>query len=387
MLLGILYAGGCCFINYKIAQKYDGNPLIAVILGLLLGLVGVAIYLSFMRSERLHTLFKSSGVICDGFGDLVSENQISHFSPIALKESDSFKCSWGDDVNRSPYLKINNELISNKEVKIKNNVFTIVGSLKKWPIELSLYKEGCLVKYRGKLYLTPFNESTECLIENRYEKVDIDYHFEPIQAIQTLLSGDYFYYYKSTLVSSGTKHDVDTRHYTKSGELDKRYSKQNQHTGGTHHYESYTYKEDFYQQANFSVSLILGMIDLCMILDIEGANNLLEALSVSLGKCQSNVSSVAKDPTDFYVVHFLTGDDRESIRNFLCGPMLKDDEGDSESGNLIVNGRPASEQEKLDFKARMREFKSHMGEFTRKNEARKLIENILKQRRNDLEGL
>ena len=152
----------------------------------------------------------------------------------------------------------------------------------------------------------------------------------------------------------------------------------------THHYESYNCEEDFYEQANFSVSLILGTIDLCMILDIEGANNLLEALSVSLGKGQSNVSSVAKDPTDFYVVHSLTEDDREAIRNFLCGKKLKTDEEDYEPGNLTVNGRPASEQEKLDFKARMKEFKSNMDEFTRKNEARELIEKIIEQRRNEL---
>ena len=205
---------------------------------------------------------------------------------------------------------------------------------------ITVYQEGILLRVYGKYY---FCEFASCKLEvaKNYtlsHDSDIFYYIcreEKLQEnYEKLLAGDYYYSYEKVLISDRSGVNADTRHYTKSGRLDKRYSKQNKNTGGTYRSREYSATEGFYDADGFVLSVDEGNIQF----KIDDKHEFLTLINIVYTKAGMPIPSFDEMPSyeDMYrfkninVVPLLKEEDRIKIKKYLN--TLKSDK----SGDEIV---------------------------------------------------
>ncbi len=198
-----------------------------------------------------------------------------------------------------------------------NDIVTILCRDKKFgSIDLSLYEEGVLVKFLDDYYFSAFSDS---LIKKSYHKTthtSFDYS-DPIRFLERTLEKDYFYTYSrhSNLTNNG--YFEDTRHYTKDGRLDKRYSKQNLHTGGWEYtYDGYTEYDTFYSTEH-QPSIICNNINISLTNNVDASYRVFKILHSRADKAILKLDDMLSDNAPQGSIRFLTLQDKEEIRTLL----------------------------------------------------------------------
>lgn len=274
--------------------------------------------------------------------------------------------------------------------------------------DVTVYEEGILVRAYKQFYFCPF---TSCKIEpakiysepSTYLFYEIQRGTDLQENYEKLLAGDYYYYYKEVLVGHRSGIKADTRHYTKSGKLDKRYSKQNQNAGGTYSHREYSATETFYVVSGFALSVDKGDIQF----EIADKQDFLTLIKLVYTKAgipipSFNEMSSYEGMVGFQkinVVPLLKEEDRLKIKEYLNNPKSgeSDDEiiiSEEELDRIIKDGNHTrtvngvkmgmTREEVRDFEIEMRKFKKEMSEFNEEREGEKLFEGILKARQKEL---
>lgn len=229
----------------------------------------------------------------------VNLDTICNYTPLKIgkglikKTELEVKLSWGG------YIKT--------KTRIKNEMLFLYckSSFYNARFLVSLYNEGVIIKFKRKYYLVPF-EKTICTIDKLYKETDLE--FDPIIRLKQIVENDIRYYYHEQFV----KELDDTRHYTKNGELDKRYSKQNQQDGG----KLYNYTEEFYLfSGKYSTTIQCGIVKICFIQDMESAYEIAKEIFCQLNKEIPILTDMISEPSD--TVALLTPADKKEVIKFL----------------------------------------------------------------------
>lgn len=294
-------------------------------------------------------------------------------------------------------------------IPLKSGCFTNIIfrplNIKNPKSDISVYVEGILLKAYRQFYFCPF---ASCKLEAaKIYSEPSNFLFYEIQRgedlqenYEKLLQGDYYYSYEKDLISHESGVNADTRHYTKSGKLDKRYSKQNQNTGGTYSHRKYSVSENFYVARGFALSVDEGDIQF-KIADKQEFLTLIKLVYTKAGipvPCFNEMSSYVGF-NKINIVPLLKEEDRLKIKEYLNKPksgesdveiIISEDELDRiiKEGNhtRTVNGfkREMTREEIRDFEIDMRKFKKEMSNFKEEREGENLFRSILEARQREL---
>lgn len=180
--------------------------------------------------------------------------------------------------------------------------------------EICLFEEGVILKHKRNVYFHPFSTVT-IIAEQKYNQCSLNYTFDsPIKNLNKILKTDYYYSYEEKSRRKRKEVTIDTRHYRKDGKLDKRYSKQNESTGGTTTYTEIHAEEKFLVPNDFNYIIYVD-------------NGLLEFRAHELYKFYELMGDICKkinlNPLEVLVkisnsaIPLLTTEDREKINAFL----------------------------------------------------------------------
>ena len=238
-----------------------------------------------------------------------------------------------------------------------------------------LYEEGILLKFNFDYYYFPFSAATNGIKAKLLFKESRDLSYEISRSdnkqeiLQDMLDNDYYYHYTKTLTGESSGQYLDTRHYTKSGALDKRYSKQNLQRGGSYIHQSYSVEEKFLAHKGY-ILYIDDLVELMVETTKEGFLSLTAKLFSKSG-CQNievdeNYGAMYWRKVIAYV-RLLTEADRRKIKSLLSASSVQTDdpvedlEGIQEgikAGRYkkIDDGveRPMTVKEVLEFKEKMK---------------------------------
>ena len=275
----------------------------------------------------------SNKKIVSSIGTLTEEETLNKLTPLIISK---------DLIN---YFQIGNESVTIKDLKNNNGIlnYKCQESSNSKKMTITLYKEGVAIAFRRKCYFTPFDSNTNCVVYKKYKEVELD-HFDPISFMKKVVDSDYFYYFSKSL----TSYTADTRHYTKEGKLDKRYSKQNLQTGGAH----YSATERFYKSDGYDMYIKVGKIKINLSSNQEAVYDLFKIIYSQIGKQIPLFTKLIKDSPYYKVIPLLTEEDRENIRTLLNKPVNEVSHSISE-------------------------------EFEKRTAPTRLVNNILRERRNE----
>ena len=187
-------------------------------------------------------------------------------------------------------------------------------------IVIDFSTQGINVKQGPKKYYLPFDSSLKYRIIKNFEPVYTPVSSDGIRTLNEFLNNEYYYSYYLEGESISTGYDKDTRHYTKSGELDKRYSQQNKHQGGkmTTVYRNYTY--GYYVLRGYIISLYHGdnVISLMIDSDLNGVYDFLKNLLSDNMEVLPVEEILYERSKPSRIIPVLNQEDRDRIKEWLA---------------------------------------------------------------------
>lgn len=270
-----------------------------------------------------------------------------------------------------------------------------------------LYEEGIVLRYGLYYYYFPFSEVGNKIKARLLFKECDDLTYElkrsenKIDVLQNILDNDYYYHYDKTLTGESRGKNLDTRHYTKSGALDKRYSKQNLQTGGSYINRTYSEEEKFLAHNGY-ILYINNVVELMIEATKEDFLSLITKL-FSKSECQNleideNYGKMSWGD-NFKYVRLLTEEDRKKIKSLISSTSVYNDESNDRIKDIgdiqneiklgkykkYVDGveRPMSVKEVLEFKEEMKKFSKS----TSLNQYEQIFKSIVNARRQELANM